>query len=94
MPRNMLPVDYFQLSPQHPHWPLVVMLVLTQLSVGAFLVGMVLQWVIGPELTGPLERLHGVTALVFGLLALAASTFHLGRPKYAYRAYLGCGTPG
>ena len=35
-PRNLLPADYFRVSPQHAHWPLVVMLVLTQLSVGAF----------------------------------------------------------
>ncbi len=38
-PRNMLPADYYATNPQHPHWPLIVMLVLTQLSVGAFVVG-------------------------------------------------------
>ena len=38
-PRNLLPADYFRVNPQHAHWPLVVMLVLTQLSVGAFVVG-------------------------------------------------------
>src|SRR5690606_21183536 len=32
-PRNMLPADYYAVSPHHPHWPLIVMLVLTQLSV-------------------------------------------------------------
>ncbi len=36
-----------------------------------------------------MRRLQGLTALVFGLVALAASTFHLGRPRYAYRAILG-----
>ncbi len=88
-PRNMLPVDYFQVSPQHPHWPLVVMLVLTQLSVGAFAAAMVLDAVFKAESTAPMRQLHGLTALVFGLLALAASTLHLGRPRYAYRAILG-----
>lgn len=35
-PRNTLPADYHSVNPQHPHWPLIVMLVLTQLSVGRF----------------------------------------------------------
>ncbi len=88
-PRNMLPVDYFQVSPQHPHWPLIVMLVLTQLSVGAFAVGMALEVSIAAELAAPMQVLHGFTALIFGLVALGASTLHLGRPRYAYRAILG-----
>ena len=28
--------DSYRVAPEHPHWPLVVMMVLTQLSVGAF----------------------------------------------------------
>ncbi len=88
-PRNMLPVDYFQVNPQHPHWPLVVMLVLTQLSVGAFAVGMVLDEILHGSLSATMRQFHGLTALVFGLVAMAASTFHLGRPQYAYRAILG-----
>jgi Fe-S-cluster-containing dehydrogenase component/DMSO reductase anchor subunit len=88
-PRNLLPADYFRVNPQHAHWPLVVMLVLTQLSVGAFSAGLVLeQWLVGP-LLHTLRPLHAATALGFGLLALAASLFHLGRPQYAYRAILG-----
>ncbi len=88
-PRNMLPVDYFQVGRQHPHWPLVVMLVLTQLSVGAFAVGLMLDVALDARLLGPMRQVQGLTALVFGLVALAASTFHLGRPRYAYRAILG-----
>lgn len=42
-PRNMLPADYYSVRPEHAHLPLVVMLVLTQLSVGAFLVALVLK---------------------------------------------------
>ena len=38
LPANLLPADYFAATPQHTHWPLVWMLVLTQMSVGAFLV--------------------------------------------------------
>ncbi|MBX3414246.1 MAG: dimethyl sulfoxide reductase anchor subunit [Pirellulales bacterium] len=88
-PRNMLPVDYFEVSPQHPHLPLVVMLVLTQLSVGAFAAGLVVERMIEPALANEMRPLHGTMALMFGLVALAASTFHLGRPRYAYRALLG-----
>jgi formate dehydrogenase iron-sulfur subunit len=88
-PRNLLPADYFRVNPQHAHWPLVVMLVLTQLSVGAFWVGLILeQWLSGSML-GTLRSLHAVTALGFGLLALAGSLFHLGRPQFAFRAVLG-----
>jgi DMSO reductase anchor subunit len=36
--------------------------------------------------------LHAVVALALGLLALAASTLHLGRPLYAFRAFLGLRT--
>lgn len=88
-PRNMLPADYYSLAPQHPHWPLIVMLVLTQLSVGAFLVGLVLERILAPQLLAALRPVHATAALVFGLLALAASTLHLGRPQFAYRAVLG-----
>ena len=69
-------------SPSDPHWPLVVMTVLTQLSVGAFATIWLLQ------LLGASTRL-GVAALaslLVGGLALGASTLHLGRPVHAYRA--------
>jgi Fe-S-cluster-containing dehydrogenase component/DMSO reductase anchor subunit len=88
-PRNMLPADYLDVSPQHPHWPLVLMLVLTQLSVGAFAVGLIFERAIETELARMVSPLHGCMALLFGLVALGASTFHLGRPQYAFRALLG-----
>ena len=90
-PRNLLPADYHSIAPQHPHWPLIVMLVLTQLSVGAFLVGLTLERVLSPELLAALRPVHAVASLVFGLLALSASILHLGRPQFAYRAVLGLG---
>jgi DMSO reductase anchor subunit len=57
------------------------MLVLTQLSVGAFVVDL-----LQPGTTG---RWSAAVALVSGLLALAASVLHLGRPLLAWRAVLG-----
>jgi Fe-S-cluster-containing dehydrogenase component/DMSO reductase anchor subunit len=89
LPRNLLPADYFQTSAQHAHLPLVIMLVLTQLSVGAFTGGLLLKGLVDRRLVEALEPLLLVNALVFGLLALAASTMHLGRPQFAFRAVLG-----
>ncbi len=88
-PRNTLPADYHQTPPQHPHWPLIVMLVLTQLSVGAFAVGQICSSLFGTVQLASLMPLHAATALALGLLALGASTFHLGRPQYAFRAFIG-----
>jgi formate dehydrogenase iron-sulfur subunit len=89
LPRNTLPADFRQTSAQHPHWPLIVMLVLTQLSVGAFAAGRVVEAVFGSTLMGSIATRHAVVALSLGLLALAASLFHLGRPQYAFRAMIG-----
>lgn len=88
-PRNMLPADYFDVAPQHPHVPLVFMLVLTQLSVGAFVAALVLQAVLPASAWSSLFPIHATGALLFGLLALASSTLHLGRPQYAFRAVVG-----
>lgn len=86
LPENLPPdtrkANFFRIKPEDPHWPLVAMTVLTQLSVGAF----VTIWLL--QLFGKTTRL-GVAALVALLvagLALGASTLHLGRPIYAYRA--------
>lgn len=88
-PRNLLPADYYSINPQHPHWPLIIMLVLTQLSVGAFIVSLILDRTLGLTSYGEFPRLHASMTLGFGLLALGSSTMHLGRPLYAFRAFLG-----
>jgi DMSO reductase anchor subunit/ferredoxin len=82
LPPNAKPVDVVHVQPGEPHWPLVVMMVFTQLSVGAFAAIWLLQ------LTGAFTRLRvaALTSLLLATLALAASTLHLGRPIYAYRA--------
>jgi DMSO reductase anchor subunit len=65
------------------------MLVLTQLSVGAFVVNLVFENLLGDATEPRLPQLHAVSALSFGLLALSASLLHLGRPRFAFRAVLG-----
>lgn len=87
-PRNLLPADFYSVTPSHRHAPLVVMLVLTQLSVGAFVVDAVVSRMLGHTL----QPAHAIAALAVGLAALAASVFHLGRPLYAFRAVLGLRT--
>lgn len=89
LPRNMLPADYHTVRPERAHWPLILMLTLTQLSVGAFLVERLLEALVPGALTAGIRPLHSASALGFGLLALAVSVLHLGRPRYAYRAVLG-----
>jgi formate dehydrogenase iron-sulfur subunit len=82
LPPNAKPVDLVHVQPGDPHWPLVVMMVFTQLSVGTFASIWLLQ------LAGAFARLGvaALTSLAVAVLALAASTLHLGRPIYAYRA--------
>lgn len=104
LPRNLLAADYFSDKPQHAHWPLVVMLVLTQLSVGAFVLQQFFGKVLGllgatAETTSLYESLVNdlghwplFGALGLGLIGLGASVLHLGRPKFAFRAVLGLRT--
>lgn len=91
-PKNMLPADFYAQRPGHQHMPLVVMLVLTQLSVGAFIVEFVANHLLTAGATASSSRYHALVAVALGLLAIGASTFHLGRPRYAYRAVLGVRT--
>jgi formate dehydrogenase iron-sulfur subunit len=90
-PRNVLPADYFSARRQHNHWPLVLMLVFTQMSVGAFVVEQSLRHIAwrGEGSWAAIRPWHLAAALLLGLLGLGAAVFHLGRPRLAYRAVLG-----
>ena len=81
LPGNLGPeierTDGARVRPEHPHWPLVFMLTLTQLSVGAFS---------GLVALDARDASAAVAALIAAALALGASTLHLGRPIHAYRA--------
>ncbi len=82
MPPNTRPINLTHVTPEHAHWSLVIMTVLTQLAVGAFTT----IWLL--DLLGSTTALGVValTALAVGGLALNAATLHLGRPAHAYRA--------
>ncbi|MDA1050806.1 MAG: dimethyl sulfoxide reductase anchor subunit [Planctomycetota bacterium] len=96
MPRNVLPADYYNSRPAHAHTPLIVMLVLTQMSVGAFVVEQFLQsklvTLAGSATIEHLRPAQLISALLLGLLGLSAAIFHLGRPRLAYRAFIGLAT--
>jgi Fe-S-cluster-containing dehydrogenase component/DMSO reductase anchor subunit len=75
-------------GPAHDHPPLAVMLVLTQLSIGAFVTDLQLR-TLTDRGTGVLPALDAFVIAAAGVLALAASVLHLGRPRYGYRAVVG-----
>jgi len=81
MPADVRKVDLSHLHPEDAHSPLIVMTMLTQLSVGAFTAIWLLQ-AFGRQS----HRMAALVALFVAVLALAASTLHLGRPIHAIRA--------
>lgn len=86
MPELVVAADDHRILPASNHPPLVAMLVLTQLSVGALAVS---------QCTNQLADSSGgsAPAVVLALLAagcaIGASVLHLGRPLVAWRAVLG-----
>ena len=88
LPEHLAPdtgrVDVHHVAPEHPHWPLVFMLVLTQLSVGAFAVIWLLQ-----ILRYRPAFITAAISLALAGISLATSIAHLGRPIYALRALKG-----
>ncbi len=91
-PKQMESVDHYDVQPEHSHLPLVVMLVLTQLSVGVFMAEFSFKNLLNLNLAHAFYAFHTVFALGVGLFALASSLFHLGRPHLAFRAILGIRT--
>jgi len=88
LPDTATATDDWSESPAHAHLPLVVMLVLTQLSAGTFAVVAALA-ALAPSLPDGVLRAGALAAAGAGLLAIGASVGHLGRPLQAWRAVLG-----
>jgi Fe-S-cluster-containing dehydrogenase component/DMSO reductase anchor subunit len=74
-------------APAAAHPPLAMMLVLTQLSVGAFIADLLLRAF--TRSGSDLPVFDALVVVAVGTLALAASLLHLGRPQFAYRAVIG-----
>lgn len=79
VPESAVAADRETLVPEHAHWPLVLMLVLTQAGIGLLAGGMAKH---GPVLAG--------AALFFA--GMGASVLHLGHPLKAWRFFLGLRT--
>jgi formate dehydrogenase iron-sulfur subunit len=83
LPSNLRGADHAEIKPAKAHPSLVFFLVLTQLSVGGFTFG---------AITGQLNRFTATASLLAGIIGLAVSVSHLGRPLKAWRAFLGLRT--
>jgi Fe-S-cluster-containing dehydrogenase component/DMSO reductase anchor subunit len=79
VPASATAADQTTLVAQHAHWPLVLMLVLTQAGVGMLIIS---RGNLAITLTG--------SAIFFA--GMAASVFHLGQPLKAWRFFLGLRT--
>jgi Fe-S-cluster-containing dehydrogenase component/DMSO reductase anchor subunit len=86
-PAQARPADHARLDLDPAHDPLAWMLVLTQMSAGAFLGCAFAMW------AGAVTMAHAAItssiALFVGLIGVALSLLHLGQPLKAWRAFLG-----
>ena len=83
IPDNVEAADRYALRTEPGHLPLVLMLVLTQLSVGLY------AWELLLSAQSSVSHSVRLLALLAMGIGLAASTAHLGRPLGAWRAFLG-----
>jgi formate dehydrogenase iron-sulfur subunit len=78
LPEETFAASDYTLQPEHPHWPLVWVTLLTQLAAGVMLAAVAER-----------SRSGSLAAFVAAAIALPASLFHLGRPLHAYKALRG-----
>lgn len=80
----LVPANDHGVEPEDPHWPLVALTLLTQLSFGTVAATVLLELLGG----GSAEVMAGaaVGAFLAGAVALGASLLHLGRPSRALKA--------
>jgi DMSO reductase iron-sulfur subunit len=78
MPLDTEKADYHRVKSEKPHWSLVAMTVVTQLSAGAVAAAWLVSLLSGTEV-----RVAATAALALGLLSFAVSPLHLGRPALA-----------
>jgi Fe-S-cluster-containing dehydrogenase component/DMSO reductase anchor subunit len=74
-------------APEPLHTPLVLMLVFTQMSLGVFSINAFIRWFL-PEALKTGLGFAPTLGVISCFAGLAASVFHLGRPQYAWKAFL------
>ncbi len=79
VPASATAADREALIPQHAHWPLVLMLTLTQAGIGLLL-------------TSRANAALTISGAAIFFIGMAASIFHLGQPLKAWRFFLGLRT--
>lgn len=85
MPARTRAVIDDQAAPADPHWPLIAVTLLTQISLGA-LAATVAQGASTAGLASSRSLAGGAVAAAAGAVALVVSTLHLGRPAAAWKA--------
>jgi formate dehydrogenase iron-sulfur subunit len=81
---QLVAADHAALRLDQPHWPLVIMLVLTQAAAGLALLPAALM------LAGAaVPRALTIISLALLLVGMGAAVLHLGQPLKAWRAFLG-----
>ncbi|WED66754.1 dimethyl sulfoxide reductase anchor subunit [Synoicihabitans lomoniglobus] len=80
LPANLHAADLAAPKAQHAHWPLVLLLSLTQAGYGLSLAA---------SFTLRFDPILAYTALALSTVGLAAAGAHLGRPLRAWRIFLG-----
>jgi formate dehydrogenase iron-sulfur subunit len=83
LPADLVAADHAAPRLDHAHWPLVIMLVLTQAAAGMFLATTI------ASATGPRLPVLPIVGFITLSIGLTASVLHLGQPLKAWRAFLG-----
>jgi formate dehydrogenase iron-sulfur subunit len=92
IPQDARAADHHRLRVEPGHAPLVAMLVLTQAALGVLLFHRLLSELAPGSLPAKSATGLGMLAAAFTLAGISLATLHLGRPLYAFRAFLGLRT--
>lgn len=84
-------VSAYVLQREHAHWPLIIMLVLSQMAAGLFLALAVIALLLPKEFANIALPFSGIGFAILNV-GLIAAVFHLGRPLGAWRFFLGLRT--
>jgi len=87
LPSHAHAADAARLVRDHAHTPLSWMLVMTQMSAGAFIATAVALWMNALTLTQ--AGITSAVALLVGVIGINLSVLHLGQPLKAWRAFMG-----
>ena len=84
---QLMPADLTRDLAEESHLPLVIMLTLSQMSVGMLVMATLAVWFDGSKSSSLIATV--VVGCFLGLIGIHAALLHLGRPSLAYRAFLG-----